>query len=63
MTNNIDKVLRQKNKTVTWLANKVGTPKLRAFYAYCENSRQPPAITLFRIAKALDVSMEELIRV
>ena len=62
MTNNIDKVLRQKNKTVTWLANKVGTPKLRAFYAYCENSRQPPAITLFRIAKALEVRMEELIR-
>ncbi len=61
MQNNIDKILRQKGKTPTWLINQIGIEKKWSVYKWIENTNQPSVCYLYKIAKALGVTMEELV--
>jgi putative transcriptional regulator len=58
--NRIKAVLAEKGKTNLWLAEKVGMNK-NTVSKWCTNKMQPEVENLFKIAKALNVDVRELL--
>lgn len=58
--NRIKEVLEEKDKTQTWLAEKLGK-SYNMVNSYAQNRRQPSLKTLFEIAAALHVEPKQLI--
>lgn len=60
--NRIKLVLVEKKRTNRWLAEQLGKDETTTS-KWCTNSLQPNLETLIKIAKLLDVEVQELIRV
>lgn len=58
--NRIKIVLAEKDKSSSWLAEQVGRDK-STVSRWCSNSMQPTVEALFKVAKALDVDVRELL--
>ena len=58
--NRIKEVLAEKNKTQTWLAEKLHK-SFNMINSYAQNRRQPSLSTLFQIAEALNIEAKELV--
>ena len=58
--NRIKAVLAEQNKTNLWLAEKLNMNKTTVS-KWCTNEVQPSMESLFKIAKALDVDVRDLI--
>jgi putative transcriptional regulator len=58
--NRIKEVLDQKEKTQTWLSEKLGK-SYNMVNSYVQNRRQPSIEILFEIAKILKVNPKELL--
>jgi transcriptional regulator with XRE-family HTH domain len=58
--NRIKEVLEEKEKTQTWLSEKLGK-SYNMVNSYVQNRRQPSLEVLFQIAKILNVKAKELI--
>ena len=58
--NRIKVVLAEKDKTSSWLAEKVGRNK-STVSRWCSNTSQPTMEALFLVADALDVDVRELL--
>lgn len=59
LTNNIDKVLIEKEIRQTWLAEKLGK-RFTIVNSYVRNHRQPTLELLFYIAQSLQVNSKDL---
>ena len=59
--NRIKVVLADKHKTNKWLAEQLGCATTTVS-KWCTNSCQPPMETFIKIAKVLDVELNELVR-
>lgn len=59
--NRIKAVLADKGRTNKWLAAELGKDPATVS-KWCTNTSQPTLETMLRIAKALDVDMNELVR-
>jgi len=59
--NRIKAVLADKQKTNKWLAEQLGKDPATVS-KWCTNSSQPPLETLMQIAKALNVTTDDLLR-
>lgn len=57
--NRIKQVLVKKRLTARWLAAQIGKTE-HMVYKYTTNANQPPPRTLKKIARALNVSMDDL---
>lgn len=60
--NRIKAVLADKGRTNKWLAAELGKDPATVS-KWCTNTSQPTLETMLRIAKALEVDMNELVRV
>lgn len=60
--NRIKAVLADKGRTNKWLASELGKDPATVS-KWCTNTSQPTLETMLRIAKALDVDMNELVRI
>ena len=60
LTNNINKVLIEKEIRQTWLAEKLGK-RFTIVNSYVRNHRQPSLELLFQIAEILQVNPKDLI--
>lgn len=59
--NRLKVVLVEKNKTSKWLAETLGKDPA-TISKWCTNTSQPSIETLLKIAKLLDVEINELVR-
>lgn len=60
--NRIKAVLADKGRTNKWLAAELGKDPATVS-KWCTNTSQPTLETMLRIAKALEVDMNELVRI
>lgn len=60
--NRIKAVLADKGRTNKWLAAELGKDPATVS-KWCTNTSQPTLETMLRIAKALDVDMNELVKI
>jgi len=61
MENRIKVVLAEKKRTNKWLAEELGKDQATVS-KWCTNSCQPPMETFVKIAKLLEVDLNQLIR-
>lgn len=60
--NRIKKLLNERGSTQTWLARKIGV-SVNTLHGYANNRTQPSLDVAHKIAKALNVTIEELIEI
>lgn len=60
--NRIKVVLADKKKTNIWLAEQLGC-STTTVSKWCTNSSQPPMETFIKIAKVLEVDIQDLLRI
>lgn len=60
MKNRLNEVLKEQGRSKSWLANELNMNR-STIYKYCTNDLQPNIFLLKKIAKLLNMTMEDLI--